>query len=180
MIVYGVVSMDQTRPLIHANPCSIMLIRAHRPRALPLSASCPSTTRRNLHHLARSSSSSETARTQEARHLPRLRRQPYGCASGSRRASRTTISNLYGMFYIDEYLSTWISLSGNAGGRKRLVAEIIKAASARCGHPRVGRSPPRGGQAAPPEHTRKEEPRSYRRLLPTFPTSSEGVTNPRC
>ena len=155
--------------LIHAKPCS--------PTS---SASCPSTARRNLHHMARSSSSSATARTQEARHLPRLRRQPYGCASGSRRASRTTISNLYGMF-IDEYLSTWISLSGNAGGRKRLVAEIIKAASARCGHPRVGRSPPRGGQAAPPEHTRKERRTAQlRRLLPTFPTSSEGVTNPRC
>ena len=61
--------------------------------------------------------------------------QGHGVGSGTggsgsiRCRSRTTISNLYGTF-IDEYLTAWISLSGNAAGRNCLVAEIVKTASA--------------------------------------------------
>ena len=43
---------------------------------------------------------------------------------------RVNISKAYGQF-IDEYLDTFISLSGNAAGRKRLVTEIMKTAESR-------------------------------------------------
>ena len=46
------------------------------------------------------------------------------------RSPRTFINNLYGGF-IDEYLSTYKSLSGQAGARDKLVAEIMEAAKTR-------------------------------------------------
>ena len=46
------------------------------------------------------------------------------------RSPRTFINNLYGGF-IDEYLSTYKSLSGQAGARNKLVAEIMAAAKTR-------------------------------------------------